>query len=722
MDKLYSRVFYKMYLTNTILMIVFVSVLALISSSFSSRFVMEKIKEFNRQTIEDRGEVLEDKIRQMNDLSDIAVSNDRVIRLLMAEEGQYISPLEMQKIIEDLKVLCDNYSLVDEISLVDYSRKIVLNSRNKTSLKETDYQEALNWEPLSFKEDTGKVTLQFTKNWRPVQREQKFSIILNIDQEAFGENLFIPFEDLQEYVVTNEGVILSASGLAEGNYGGWEQTGEKEYQNLSEGLTAYSHRVNGSSVSVIGVWDNAQLKKEASRIIYKIVVLSIVIMALASLILYFAALSFYKPLKNLKDRVSEIGFTGKKEKNEYHFIESAIHTLQDERQQIKEKYEQSVPMIAQNVSSRLITEKYEEEAFNHLIGALGYKMYGRGYVLLITECKNRGEIHELGEILLEKIREEGMEAVYFEKNIGQGTFLINIDSSYEVFVEHVENWKKETSEIVSTWCLSDCFANRENVNLVYWETVERLKKKFFKEENAIIYDSLQKRDLKETVSNIKVEQKLLSCIKEGRDEECEEVLRNFTKALSNTQLEIQYTVFVYFSICSKLLRDLKEFDVALAKEYDEKAVFQELFQGENIYDLEKTTLKVIRTLTEKFQEKEPIHSASVKKAIEFIEENYRRDLTLDDIANEVYLSTIYLSNIFKRETGSTVMEYVTRLRMKEARKLLAESPAIKIKDIAEKLGYRNVQSFIRYFKIYYGVTPVEFRRNNKDDITGGKND
>ena len=43
-------------------------------------------------------------------------------------------------------------------------------------------------------------------------------------------------------------------------------------------------------------------------------------------------------------------------------------------------------------------------------------------------------------------------------------------------------------------------------------------------------------------------------------------------------------------------------------------------QGENIYDLEKTTLKVIRTLAEKFQEKEPVHSASVKKAIEFIEE------------------------------------------------------------------------------------------------------
>ena len=69
-----------------------------------------------------------------------------------------------------------------------------------------------------------------------------------------------------------------------------------------------------------------------------------------------------------------------------------------------------------------------------------------------------------------------------------------------------------------------------------------------------------------------------------------------------------------------------------------------------------------------------------------------------------------------------MMEYVTRLRMKEARELLSQSPAIKIKDIAERLGYRNVQSFIRYFKIYYGVTPVEFRRNRKHETHGGKDD
>ena len=53
--------------------------------------------------------------------------------------------------------------------------------------------------------------------------------------------------------------------------------------------------------------------------------------------------------------------------------------------------------------------------------------------------------------------------------------------------------------------------------------------------------------------------------------------------------------------------------------------------------------------------------------------------------------------------------------MKKATELLFEIPVIKVKDIAERLGYHNVQSFIRYFKKYYGVAPAEFRKRQQID-------
>lgn len=93
--------------------------------------------------------------------------------------------------------------------------------------------------------------------------------------------------------------------------------------------------------------------------------------------------------------------------------------------------------------------------------------------------------------------------------------------------------------------------------------------------------------------------------------------------------------------------------------------------------------------------------------------NYMRDLSLDDVAKAVFLSSGYLSIIFKDETGYTVLEYITYVRMQKAKGLLLQTPALKVKDIAEQLGYNNVQSFLRYFKKYYGETPMAFRKKEE---------
>lgn len=105
-----------------------------------------------------------------------------------------------------------------------------------------------------------------------------------------------------------------------------------------------------------------------------------------------------------------------------------------------------------------------------------------------------------------------------------------------------------------------------------------------------------------------------------------------------------------------------------------------------------------------------VFSDNVRRAVEFISVNYGRDLALEDVANAVFLSSGYLSILFRKETGYTVLEYLTRVRMEKARDLVLQVPAMQIKEIAEQLGYNNVQGFIRHFKKYYGVTPMAYRK------------
>lgn len=102
---------------------------------------------------------------------------------------------------------------------------------------------------------------------------------------------------------------------------------------------------------------------------------------------------------------------------------------------------------------------------------------------------------------------------------------------------------------------------------------------------------------------------------------------------------------------------------------------------------------------------------NVEKIIEFIKKHYNDNLTLDSIASVVYLSTSYASRIFKKAKKVSIMEYVTYIRMENAKYLLC-NPNYKIDDIAQNVGYTDSSYFTKVFKKYEGITPVQYRKLN----------
>lgn len=99
----------------------------------------------------------------------------------------------------------------------------------------------------------------------------------------------------------------------------------------------------------------------------------------------------------------------------------------------------------------------------------------------------------------------------------------------------------------------------------------------------------------------------------------------------------------------------------------------------------------------------------MKRVLRFIERNFKKDLTLEDVAKKVRLSPKYLSRKFKRETRQTFSDYRVGLRIGQAKKLLRES-RLGITQIAYKVGYENGESFMKMFKKTAGCTPTEFRQ------------
>lgn len=100
----------------------------------------------------------------------------------------------------------------------------------------------------------------------------------------------------------------------------------------------------------------------------------------------------------------------------------------------------------------------------------------------------------------------------------------------------------------------------------------------------------------------------------------------------------------------------------------------------------------------------------VDKVQTYIEEHLSHGLSLDELGKVAHLHPVYFSKLFKQETGENVSNYISRKRLEKASQLLQDSE-LRVADIAQMVGYRKNQYFIQLFKVEYGVTPYQYRRN-----------
>ena len=96
------------------------------------------------------------------------------------------------------------------------------------------------------------------------------------------------------------------------------------------------------------------------------------------------------------------------------------------------------------------------------------------------------------------------------------------------------------------------------------------------------------------------------------------------------------------------------------------------------------------------------------RAIRYMKKHFREPVTLDALAQSLFVSTEHLIRAFKKETGSTPHQYLTRYRLINAAQMLEFSDR-RVEEIAEKSGFSSSGSFISNFRREYGCTPLQYR-------------
>ena len=94
--------------------------------------------------------------------------------------------------------------------------------------------------------------------------------------------------------------------------------------------------------------------------------------------------------------------------------------------------------------------------------------------------------------------------------------------------------------------------------------------------------------------------------------------------------------------------------------------------------------------------------------MDYVRVHYDEKISLDDIAQHVYLSRTYLSSIFKEETGQSLFSYINSVRVDKSKRFLLDN-SIRLVDIAGLCGFEDQSYYTKVFKRMTGVSPKKFR-------------
>ncbi|MDQ0871846.1 two-component system response regulator YesN [Paenibacillus sp. V4I3] len=194
---------------------------------------------------------------------------------------------------------------------------------------------------------------------------------------------------------------------------------------------------------------------------------------------------------------------------------------------------------------------------------------------------------------------------------------------------------------------------------------------------------------------------------EDTEEKLSQIFDEMEVRFSESQ---EHLLEVYFSIASAFAyiahKNGRQLHQLIGGDYDR---MMEGIPFRTVNQLREWSIRSLQRMKEDMdQERQDSRATLIKDIRSFIDQHLASDVSLQSIADHVYMHPVYISKIYKLETGENLSDYVNHARMDKAAYLLKNGQD-KIYEIATQLGYQRPHSFNHAFKKHYGMTPQEYR-------------
>ncbi len=192
----------------------------------------------------------------------------------------------------------------------------------------------------------------------------------------------------------------------------------------------------------------------------------------------------------------------------------------------------------------------------------------------------------------------------------------------------------------------------------------------------------------------------------------EEALDSLFECMDQSSAEIDDLIMIYHQLISWLIQHMTARNIKPTDVFGEDEAY--LYQYLTRFEAMDGINKWIKSLFMRFKDFDDSYvqhkNRYLADLVAYVQENYNRDLAPADMAAKLGISYSYMRRLLNAEMGTNFVDYLNSVRLQHAKRMLANGSYL-IKDVAEKTGFSNEQSFTRAFKKNEGMSPGSYRRS-----------
>jgi len=759
----FDTIFSRLILAFTVIVVVVVTIAdCILLSQFSAKY-NEKVEKLELNRIRSMETELYslfcDANRIMIEIATMQSKDEDVQRVF--DRKVYNDYYKIEKVFEYLKTIANqNVDCVDSIEFFSLKNNLMISTSSGISYvnleedtidsygilqKEIVFQGKRRWlSGRTIEKERSEYNVYSFVSGYPLytQKTDKFKgyIVINFSKEKIDslleDNLLGDYDSIA--VIDPDGKVVLSTGnqeiLTDFVENSSDYLCELPYTEQNEVIiennreTLYSQKIGDENWAIVKLVSKREFYKETRTIQLVCIAFSILTIVVGILLSYIFARRIYQPFYLIMNKLAQAKLSKSARENEYYYIDRAIDEL-SMRAVVKENaLNQNIHSIKHDFAAQILFGKTEAiNEISHKLQLMDYKeIYPYNYVLLVKlhrkiyESLEKDKMDLVNQGILTFFDSYTKDSIYcIPTDLFNGTISVLV-SVKENGNEQMKYLRKMFNDYMSINFMltpiilqSDAFEGFEIAHQKYDKLVEISKYIYFLP-HTYFFDLSEMEDmLTNQQDTVEPKFEIFSEALIARDmNEVKSLLKEFVETpevFRNSVDKLHSIILKYIFLYNYYLRDImKE-----SKAKDNAEIYSEMSR---IYDVEDFYYWFIDLIQKTFDELSTMEENPKKTVIALIENIImesidEENLSLDYIAEKVYLSPKYISRVFKEETGVKITQYITDSKLNKAANLLLETN-MSLKELIKLVGFSSVNYFIKKFKEKFYVTPTQYRRNS----------